>query len=438
MKIKNYPQLIKGIKGTSNEDHVVEYLGKGVLRAKYDLHVNKDGTIRYDMSELPLTHFKPIEIGTSIKQLKELGYEADIYGKELIEQEQILELFPQDIILPAATDALDEPCDSVLYRVAMCIDEMLVRIYSIPAYYKLEKKSDLVGHLTICLAPHISAGMVGRIVGFSKTQGFFAHPLFHAALRRDCDGDESSVTLLMDGFLNFSRRYLPARIGARTMDAPLVLTSKLIPTEVDDQVLGLDVVSEYPIELYELAEEYKNPWDIKIQQIRHRVNTPLQYEQIGYTHESSNINVGVTCSAYKELPSMEEKLNGQMDLAVKIRAVNQEDVARLVIEKHFLKDTKGTLRKFSQQNFRCVKCNESYRRPPLFGKCLKCAGKIIFTVSEGTVTKYLALSIKLAEEYNISHYLKQTLDLLQRRIDAEFGKEKETQEGLGKWVTITI
>ncbi|MBI5073038.1 DNA polymerase II large subunit, partial [Candidatus Woesearchaeota archaeon] len=431
--IPNPPSLIKGIKGTSNEDHIIEYLGKGILRAKHSIYVNKDGTIRYDMSELPLTHFKPIEIGTSVEKLKILGYETDVYGEPLQSAEQVCELFPQDIILPAATDALDEPCDAILYRTTGFIDELLERVYKLPAFYNLKAKQDIVGHLTICLAPHISAGMVGRIIGFSKTQGFFAHPLFHAALRRDCDGDEASVSLLLDGLLNFSRRYLPARIGARTMDAPLVLTSKLIPTEVDDQALGLDVVSEYPLELYEAAEEYKPTKEVKIQQIRHRINTPAQYEGMGFTHDTSNINLGVSCSAYKELPSMEEKLNGQMALAVKIRAVNESEVARFVIEKHFLKDTKGNLRKFSQQKFRCVKCNESYRRPPLLGKCLKCGGRIIFTISEGSVIKYLQLSLDLAEKYNISPYLKQTLDLLQRRIDCEFGVEKEKQEGLGKW-----
>lgn len=910
--ISNPPNLVKGIKGTSNEDHVIEYLGKGILRAKHSIYVNKDGTIRYDMSELPITHFKPAEIGTSIEKLKMLGYETDMYGQPIQDTEQICELYPQDIILPGATDTLDEPCDAVLYRTTAFIDELLERVYKLPGFYNLKTKQDIVGHLTICLAPHISAGMVGRIIGFSKTQGFFAHPLFHAALRRDCfsyntflpiydgqswknwkigdlveklnpqrvvdaygtkeikvegyktigvdkkgniviapifnftkhsciqiieiktktgrilkvtenhkclikeqgiktrradelqvgqkfllpkkipfeskikkeekellllnifsgredvvikniakqlkreikdsersisvrtgikyrdirnffyrdsiplsvlekikekysfvklkiykngkisakrdtvglplaitlseefmgylglyvaegysryvkkgkgcaqvyvagfddevrnrvikfgekiglkhaenkidrvtfcsrlwyeiitnhfccgstayekrvpaflfqaekrlvaaflrgyfegdgsvslsdkrvtcdsvsnsllqdlnllllrfgifskfytytkkpggvvkkfyekkgfvpeftitkltipsdfvsifnneigfisekkknilqkiskrrgtgmrldhdeqyvydeivekkylppeesyclhvennivlangiltkqcDGDEASVSLLLDGLINFSRRYLPARIGARTMDAPLVLTSKLIPTEVDDQVLGLDVVSEYPLELYETAEEYKPTKEVKIPQIRHRVNTPGQYEGMGFTHDTSNINLGVSCSAYKELPSMEEKLNGQMALAVKIRAVSESEVARFVIEKHFLKDTKGNLRKFSQQKFRCVKCNESYRRPPLLGKCLKCGGRIIFTISQGSVIKYLQLSLGLAEKYNISLYLKQTLDLLRRRIDCEFGIEKELQEGLGKW-----
>jgi DNA polymerase II large subunit len=79
-----------------------------------------------------------------------------------------------------------------------------------------------------------------------------------------------------------------------------------------------------------------------------------------------------------------------------------------------------------------VKCNEIYRRPPLTGFC-KCTGKLIFTIAEGSVKKYLGPSLDLAEEYNLPPYLKQTLLLLSERIDSVFGKEPEKQEGLGKW-----
>jgi DNA polymerase II large subunit len=64
---------------------------------------------------------------------------------------------------------------------------------------------------------------------------------------------------------------------------------------------------------------------------------------------------------------------------------------------------------------------------------LKCSGRIIFTISEGSVIKYLESSIQLAKKYEISSYVRQTLNLLQRRVDAEFGIEKEMQEGLQKW-----
>ena len=56
-----------------------------------------------------------------------------------------------------------------------------------------------------------------------------------------------------------------------------------------------------------------------------------------------------------------------------------------------------------------------------------------FTISEGSVIKYLEPSIRLRNEYKLPHYLCQTLDLTQQMIDMFFGKEKEKQEGLGKF-----
>jgi DNA polymerase II large subunit len=130
---------------------------------------------------------------------------------------------------------------------------------------------------------------------------------------------------------------------------------------------------------------------------------------------------------------MGEKIEGQMSLAKKIRATDTSDVARLIIDKHFIRDTKGNLRKFSLQKFRCVSCNEKYRRPPLVGKCTECGGKIIFTISEGSIIKYMQMSIDLAEEYAVSDYLKESLYLTQRRILDMFGKDKEKQLGLGEF-----
>ena len=145
-------------------------------------------------------------------------------------------------------------------------------------------------------------------------------------------------------------------------------------------------------------------------------------------------NLGSLCSSYKTLPTMQEKMDEMMDLCKKIRAVDVADVARLVIERHFIRDTRGNLRKFSQQGFRCVGCNNKYRRPPLVGKCIKCNGKIIFTVSEGSVIKYLEPTINLANKYAATPYLKQSIMLLQRAIEDVFGKDKEKQTGLGSWI----
>jgi len=431
--LKEYPELIKGVKGTSNKDHIPENLAKGILRAVNDIYVNKDGTTRYDMTELPITHFKPKEIGTSIEKLRELGYKEDIHGKPIENEEQIIELMPQDVILPSSSESLDEKADDVLFRISKFVDDLLERFYGLEPFYNLQSKNDLIGHLIICLAPHISAGIIARIIGFSKTQGLLAHPLIHAAVRRDCDGDEACAILLMDALLNFSRQFLPDQRGGRTMDAPLVLTTQINPAEVDDMVHKLDISWGYPLEFYEACMEYKMPTEVKIDQLGKFLGTEKQYSGMGFTHDTSDINAGVRCSAYKTLPSMEDKLKGQMEISEKIRAVDVSDVATLVIEKHFLKDIKGNLRKFSMQKFRCSKCNEKFRRPPLSGKCTNCGGNIIFTISEGSILKYLEPSMSLAKKYKLPNYLKQSLELLKRRIDDLFGKDSEKQTGLGNW-----
>ncbi|RJQ17961.1 DNA polymerase II large subunit [Candidatus Woesearchaeota archaeon] len=426
------PDLIKGIRGTSNADHIPEHLAKALLRAKHDIFVNKDGTTRYDASEIALTHFKPKEVEVSVEKLKSLGYQKDIYGKTLENENQILEIKPQDVILPACLESPDEASDDVLFRTAQFIDDLLVRLYGIEPFYKLNSKEGLIGQLVVGLAPHTSAGSLGRIIGFSKTQGFIAHPYFHAAMRRDVDGDESCVFLLMDAFLNYSKHYLPDHRGS-TMDAPLVLTSVLNPAEVDDMAFHVDIAWKYPLKFYRAAENFKMPWEVSIRQIQHVLGTEQQFESMGFTHDTSNLNAGVLCSQYKLLPSMEEKLKGQMDIAVKLRAVDETDVARLVIEKHFIRDIKGNLRKFSMQQFRCVNCNEKYRRPPLLGKCLKCDGKIIFTISEGSILKYLEPSLSIAKAFQVPKYLQHNLELLKRQVESYFGKDDERQEGLQKW-----
>jgi DNA polymerase II large subunit len=129
---------------------------------------------------------------------------------------------------------------------------------------------------------------------------------------------------------------------------------------------------------------------------------------------------------------MRDKVQKQMELAEKLRAVDASDVARLVIDRHFIRDIRGNLRKFSQQEFRCSKCNEKYRRPPMFGKC-SCGGNIIFTISEGSIVKYLEPALQLAQKYNITEYLKQNLEMTKSYIESIFGKEKEKQQELKQW-----
>jgi len=426
------PPLIKGVRGTSSESHIPENLAKGILRARHHLCVNKDGTIRYDATELPITHFKPKEIGTSIEKLKEIGYKRDIDGKELENNEQILELRPHDVILPACPESDDEKADEVFVNLAKFVDSLLFRFYNLRPFYNVKTKEDLIGHLAVCMAPHNCAGVVTRIIGFSKVQGLLASPYLHAAVRRDCDGDEVAVMLMLDVLLNFSRKFLPAHRGG-TQDAPLVLNARIRAGEVDDQILDLEL-GAYPLEMYEMAERGEHSSKVSLDNVKKRLKegkNPLI--DIGFTHGTFDINAGVINSSYKSIPSMNEKVAKQMDVVSKLRAVDTADVARLVIDRHFIRDIRGNLRKFSQQEFRCVACNEKFRRPPLSGICTKCNGKIIFTISHGSIIKYLEPALTLANNFNVPIYMKQNLELTKNYIESIFGKEKEKQEALGKY-----
>ncbi len=427
------PPLIKGVRGTSSDGHDFENLAKGVLRAKFNLAVNKDGTIRYDGTEIPLTHFKPVEIQTSVEKLKEIGYSQDIYGEPLIDENQLLELKPHDIVLPSCSVTNDEKADDVFLNISKFVDEELERLYKLPKYYNLKKREDLVGHLVACMAPHNCAGVIGRIIGFSELQGLIASPYMHAAMRRDCDGDEAAVMMLMDVLINFSRKFLPSHRGG-TQDAPLVLNARIRAGEVDDQILNLEICDHYPLEVYRLAEKERHSGECDIETVKSRLDEDKNpFTNTGFTHDSTNFNVGVLNGAYKILPTMKDKVNGQMEVVSKIRAVDTEDVARLIIERHFIRDIRGNLRKFARQQFRCVACNEKFRRPPLSGVCTKCKGKIIFTISEGSIKKYLDPAMNLAENYNISPYTKEGMELTKMYIESIFGKDNERQAELEKW-----
>ncbi len=430
----NLPPLIKGVRGLSSESKIPENLVKGILRAKHNLQVNKDGTIRMDATELPLVSFKPKEIGASVEKLNEMGYDEDIHGNPLIDEDQTVELMPHDVLIPSSSETPDEKGEDVFIKICKFTDDLLVNLYGLPPYYNVKKREDLIGTLGVCMAPHNCAGVVCRFIGFSNTLGLFASPYMHAAIRRDCDGDEAAIMLLGDVLLNFSRKFLPSHRGGN-QDAPLVLNSKIDAGEVDDQILDFEAVSEYPLELYHLAEEKVHSSKASVLTIRKILKEGGDpFRGLGFTHNTQNINEGVVCSSYKLLESMIDKVNHQMALVEKIRAVDTADTARLIINRHFIRDLRGNLRSFSMQDFRCVHCNEIMRRPPLDGKCPVCGGKIIFTINEGGIKKYLEPALSLAKRYNLSPYLQQNLLLIKGYIDSIFGKEIEKQAGLAEFI----
>ena len=153
-----------------------------------------------------------------------------------------------------------------------------------------------------------------------------------------------------------------------------------------------------------------------------------------FTHHTDNIAAGPKNSAYKTLESMVDKMDAQLLLATKIRAVDDWDVVERVINSHFLPDLIGNLHSFTKQRVRCVKCGAKYRRPPLQNSCPRCGGRIVLTIHEGSVKKYLDVSLRVAEQYNIKPYTKQRIELLKKEIKSLFENDKSKQKGLADFM----
>ncbi|WP_323674301.1 DNA polymerase II large subunit [Halorubellus sp. PRR65] len=425
---ENAFDMLKGVKGLSSANKTPEPMEKGVLRAKHGVTSFKDGTVRYDMTDLPVTAVRPSELDATADQFRGLGYETDVHGDALRHDDQLVELKVQDIVLS------DGAAEHML-KTADFVDDLLAQYYGLDRFYEFDDRDDLIGELVFGMAPHTSAATVGRVVGFTTAAVGYAHPYFHAAKRRNCDGDEDCVMLLLDGLLNFSKTYLPDQRGGR-MDAPLVMSSRIDPSEIDDEAHNMDVMWEYPREFYEATREMADPEDVEdvMTIAEENLDTEREYTDFFHTHDTSDLALGPDLSAYKTLGSMEEKMDAQLHLSRNLRAVDETDVAERIIEGHFLPDLIGNLRAFARQETRCLDCGEKYRRMPLTGECRECGGRVNLTVHQGSVNKYMQTAIDVADDFGCRPYTKQRLEKLERALESIFENDHNKQSGIADFM----
>src|SRR5437867_7922748 len=238
--------------------------------------------------------------------------------KPLVTPSQLCALEVQDLIVP-------EACGEYLLKASKFLDDLLSSYYRLDRFYNATKREDLIGRLVVGLSPHTSVGVVGRIVGFTKASVCYAHPFWHAAKRRDCDGDEDSVSLLLDVLLNFYREFLPDRIGG-LMDAPLLLAPLLNATEVARQASNIETLTTYPLAFYEKTLVGASPKEVEdlVPTLNNARESLSGNWNIGFTHPTEDLDRARLTSAYKELPTMLDKVKEQLDLADKIVAVSGE------------------------------------------------------------------------------------------------------------------
>jgi len=429
------PPKVKGVKNVRNAEALIEPMEKAILRAKHGVSVFRDGTIRFDMVDITMTHFRPSEVGMSLKQAHELGYMVDSV-------DQVIEIFPQDVVIP-------ENCVEDIIKVCQFTDAELKYIYELEPYYNVETPEDLIGQLIMGIAPHTSGAILGRIIGFTSVKGHYGHPFYHAAKRRNCDGDIDAIIMLTEGVLNFSRQFLPRSRGGQ-MDAPLILTMGINPNEIDKEALNVETCDSYPVEFYEVSqghhtEEGWRPAAPKesaqwVETVEARLGTDGESEGFGFTHDTTNCNHGPAWNPYNDKEhnlSMRQKTMAQFALGEVLHSVDNQKQSAKLIDTHLIRDMRGNLRAFGQQKVRCTKCGASYRRVPISGKCMtitgqktdpftgeevevKCPGKPIMTVSQGSVAKYDELMRDIIAKYGCDEYITQLYTHVSMWVDQTF------------------
>ncbi len=427
---------VKGVKGMNSREKTSENVIKGILRHKNEISTFRDGTIRFDMVDITMTHFKPKEIGITAEKARELGYDVE-------NDDDVVELRPQDVVIP-------RNCMESLFNTTKYLDDLLVTLYGMDRFYNCETPDDLVGHLIMGIAPHTSGAILARIIGFADIKGHYGHPFFHAAKRRNCDGDIDAILLLLDGLINFSRSFLSAFRGGM-MDAPLILTTTIIPTEIDKEALNVDTMSRYPLSFYEgtmkrpTAKEATKSLGVETVEVRLEKGLNV-FEGFGYTHETTDACEAPKNNPYNTLETMKEKTMLQFELGNVIRAVDNEIQAGKLINRHLIRDMRGNLRAYGQQKTRCTKCGESYRRVPIAGKCINvlkkdaenpltgeiedliCNHKLILTVHHGSVKKYDGLIAEIIERYGCDDYTNNLYHLVSSWVADTFSTEEETEQ----------
>src|SRR5947209_9955812 len=99
------------------------------------------------------------------------------------------------------------------------------------------------------------------------------------------------MSLVLDVLLNFSREFMPDRIGG-LMDAPLLLSPLLNPAEIARQALNIENVSQLPVEFYEKTWQGAHPSEVEslVPKLNSNLgNCEVQWT-IGFTHTTVNID----------------------------------------------------------------------------------------------------------------------------------------------------
>jgi DNA polymerase II large subunit len=228
------------------------------------------------------------------------------------------------------------------------------------------------------------------------------------------------------------------------MDTPLVLSVTITPRQIDDEAHHIDGRGIYPLEFFEQTINFVDPKDVEdiFDLVAHRIadhgiDATAESSGLLFSHPTCDVNYGPRVTTYTKLSTMKEKVERQLALGQRITAVDIQDMARRLLDSHFLPDIFGNIRAFATQKFRCTSCNEKFRRIPLVGICPHCSGNLVLTVTKAGITKYIDLATRIVKDYHLPLYYQQRLKVASRVIDSIFAEEALDREQitLGEFAT---
>jgi DNA polymerase II large subunit len=386
------PNVLKPVKNSKG----YEIIEKGILRAFNEVLVSNDGVIKVQLTNAPLTQFKPKDVNVDIKILKSLGYNYDVDGNPLQNDEQIVNLLPYDVILPKYVG-------EIFLRVAKFVDAELQKLYKLPPFYYISDLHELIGHLIIGFAPNSRIGIIGRIIGFTNSDILYANPSWHSSKGRKCNGHKDYIVLALDLVLNYSSSYLGLN------NRPFIINTNINEVKMIDE----------PITIYDTAwtEEQINAVLLPKELSKYNkfmMHSPFLNNPVLHTSEDQNI-----------LSIIEKYLN----ILPKLEYIDAEKNL-LMLSEQLLPILKKNLLSYLTSGFTCIKCGSFYKRPPLSGVCIKCNSdlKPIFD------TKELAQYVTIFDK--ISSVIKKQPNILQNIVNLihDIVKEVGVEERLDRFL----
>ena len=130
------------------------------------------------------------------------------------------------------------------------------------------------------------------------------------------------------------------------MDAPLILTMRINPSEIDKEALNVDTSMQYPVTFYEGTQSYPDAKDalkLGVETVETRLGSPAELSGFGFTHDTNDCGAGPIINPYTELESMRQKTMAQFALGDLLYAVDNKQQASKLIDRHLIRDMRGNL-----------------------------------------------------------------------------------------------